>query len=583
MSGSLYKSIAYVLDDDPNTLATEILKILRKHLNLIAASFYSYDPERSLLVLRGQVGLDYQNYESFELNVNGTYAGDGLLQDDPLFIENININSQRFRDKKLVRKYNLQSLVAKSLPSIYMRNTSPPIDKLGVICLYPQNDDPNIITPISEVAPLISRMYETSIANCKTKLRSKFVEKAGYSHDISSLLHRASKVIRDEINADEVSIFLWDEMSDSLILRATSANLDTELKQKMRYEPNSTDPSNIAFRKQQITFFHPDNISNIDQFIPLEIDNSQIINCVLLPFCEASVPPKQITPKPVGLLRIINHKTTHMGVSHPTSASWEDVLMFKFIAELISVSVHFMHKGAVAEWDYLRRMHGVKANLGTSYTRLKVVNGILSLPKYSIPEKYANYLNDALWSIDDIVHQIKRLQWRNDHSIINEPIKLYRDVLSKLPQHVGYMSREYNVKNFKFNTLSEAGFPEIPEVSGNKEALTAVFRNLAENSVKYCNTSPDARNGIYLSYEINNDYVNIYFKDYGIGVSAEDADYIFKEGFRTDRARARYPSSTGFGLADCYWLLDKMGGSICLRTDLPDTVFEIKLRIANKQ
>ena len=568
---SLYPRIADASLDDPESFAERALDVLCGEFSLKAASLYSYQPESKVLVLRGQSGLDYRTYKSFELPID-TPAGHPIKTGNIFVSRNISENSD-YRDKELINRYKLQSMIAVPFRSQISSNEEHFF--VGVICAYPR--DETLISEtsqeIQEVAPFIARLYTAALDRIKMRLRKKLVERAGYSHDMSGLLHRVTKTFKESLQVETVSIFLRDQRNGFLRLRAATTTRTVE-QRNVFYVNDSKDPTFLAFKNNKIQFLDR-NSPNIDWRKTLEITLNNISNGIAFPIKEAAVHPKDIDEKrPVlGILRAFNHTLTHQEVSHITSFGWEEIALIDFFLEMVAVQVHFMSKGDNAQNDFARSMHGANNNLQAAQFNLEILEsnpGLLSASEKDY------FLSDAIAFLSDIRSQISRLELRHHDKLEREEIAIFGDVLAKIPSIIRRSAHAYSAGSFEVTQLKEAGFDKLPKVAGNRDALICVFRNLAENAVKYCKPN-ESRHRIEISYKILNNTLKIYFGDDGVGITDEYARLVFVEGYRTDDAIARYPSSNGFGLSDSRELMERMSGSIVIVPNYKMTIFEVTI------
>lgn len=99
----------------------------------------------------------------------------------------------------------------------------------------------------------------------------------------------------------------------------------------------------------------------------------------------------------------------------------------------------------------------------------------------------------------------------------------------------------------------------------NEAALTQIVLNLVDNALKY-NTSQTQR--IKIQYESLDSYHQFSIKDNGMGIDKTIQDDIF-ELFKTTGVKDREgKQGTGIGLATVKNLVNKMGGSISLESDI---------------
>lgn len=114
----------------------------------------------------------------------------------------------------------------------------------------------------------------------------------------------------------------------------------------------------------------------------------------------------------------------------------------------------------------------------------------------------------------------------------------------------------------------------LPIVEGNRSQLTLVFRNLLDNSIKYCHAKPRIR--IRAEISADDRFALISLTDNGIGMDPEKLDLIFTPFQRLDNAKNIQGS--GLGLSIVKRIIDNHGGTITA-TSQPGqgTVFTVRL------
>jgi two-component system, OmpR family, phosphate regulon sensor histidine kinase PhoR len=111
--------------------------------------------------------------------------------------------------------------------------------------------------------------------------------------------------------------------------------------------------------------------------------------------------------------------------------------------------------------------------------------------------------------------------------------------------------------------LESAGAPDA-QVMADPDAMTQVFGNLVENSLKYAKAGKRIRVGARL----NGGEVQFSVRDFGPGISSEHLDRIFERFYRVDKARSRESGGTGLGLAIVKRLVQAHGGRIWVESEL---------------
>lgn len=111
--------------------------------------------------------------------------------------------------------------------------------------------------------------------------------------------------------------------------------------------------------------------------------------------------------------------------------------------------------------------------------------------------------------------------------------------------------------------LQSAGAPS-DQVMADPDAMTQVFGNLIENSLKYAKEGKRIRVGAKaLASE-----VQFTVQDFGPGVASEHLERIFERFYRVDKARSRESGGTGLGLAIVKHIVQAHGGRIWCESEL---------------
>ncbi len=116
---------------------------------------------------------------------------------------------------------------------------------------------------------------------------------------------------------------------------------------------------------------------------------------------------------------------------------------------------------------------------------------------------------------------------------------------------------------------------ESVKITGNRYSLTDLFVNLLDNAIKY---SPQ-KSVVEISTRTAKDYVEIFIKDSGIGISKNDLPHIFDRFYRADLARSRkVTGGYGLGLSISKKIVEEHGGFITIESKLgKGAIFIVKL------
>ncbi|MCF8338018.1 MAG: response regulator, partial [Bacteroidales bacterium] len=99
-------------------------------------------------------------------------------------------------------------------------------------------------------------------------------------------------------------------------------------------------------------------------------------------------------------------------------------------------------------------------------------------------------------------------------------------------------------------------------VEADISRLKQVLHNLISNAIKFTSMG-----SVTFGYQLNDDSVEFFVKDTGIGIEADKQDIIFQRFRQLDDSNTRKTGGTGLGLALVKVLLEKMGGQIQLDSE----------------
>jgi len=118
-------------------------------------------------------------------------------------------------------------------------------------------------------------------------------------------------------------------------------------------------------------------------------------------------------------------------------------------------------------------------------------------------------------------------------------------------------------------------------IEGDKLRLVELFNNLITNAIKY---TPESGGMITIDAERDDDFVSIYVKDTGVGMTEEQLGKIFDEFYKVDTSRNEMDSS-GLGLSICKRIVEKHGGNIWVESQGKGkgTTFYFTLKSSNEK
>jgi signal transduction histidine kinase len=98
---------------------------------------------------------------------------------------------------------------------------------------------------------------------------------------------------------------------------------------------------------------------------------------------------------------------------------------------------------------------------------------------------------------------------------------------------------------------------------GDRDRIQQVLVNLIDNAVKY---SPDGGE-VKVATVPGATSVRVEVVDQGLGIGAGEQHAVFEKFYRADPQHRAVPGGTGLGLYICRELVQRMGGSIGVRSE----------------
>lgn len=102
----------------------------------------------------------------------------------------------------------------------------------------------------------------------------------------------------------------------------------------------------------------------------------------------------------------------------------------------------------------------------------------------------------------------------------------------------------------------------LPTIVGDPDQLPRVFDNLLSNAIKF---SPDGGTVTVRIHE-EQDQVNVYISDTGIGISPENLEHLFSRFYRANESEGKHIAGTGLGLSIVKAIVEAHGGHVSVQS-----------------
>ncbi len=182
--------------------------------------------------------------------------------------------------------------------------------------------------------------------------------------------------------------------------------------------------------------------------------------------------------------------------------------------------------------------------------------------------EYLSYVKSGARQLNDLITDVLEFsEIQNDQQNQKEDINL-----NQVTEAVK-LALYQEIEESKAQIKSE----DLPTYYCNETQMKLVFQNLIQNGIKYNQSEVPI---IEISSKKKDNFIEIHFKDNGIGIDEQYFDTIF-DFFKRLHTKADY-EGTGIGLGLCKKIINKMGGQISLKSQLgKGSTFIVKLPLSN--
>ena len=147
----------------------------------------------------------------------------------------------------------------------------------------------------------------------------------------------------------------------------------------------------------------------------------------------------------------------------------------------------------------------------------------------------------------------------------------FTELMNEIIEDIKILSIDKNIE-IKYN------IEENMKIRGNKELLSRLLWNIADNAIKYNNV-----NGwVKIIAKKENNSICIKIIDNGIGIPKSEALKIFDRFYRVDKSRSRQLGGSGLGLSICKWIVELHNGKLSVESkEYVGSKFTITLSLLN--
>jgi len=212
--------------------------------------------------------------------------------------------------------------------------------------------------------------------------------------------------------------------------------------------------------------------------------------------------------------------------------------------------------------------------LRTPLTHMKTALSLLNSPHLKPPQKqrYLQILSSECDRQNSLINGLLELVQldRTTEQTALQPLKLSEIV-------PGVVSTYQPLAQEKGIMLAYTVSPDLPSVFCSSNWLRQIAINLLHNSIKFTPTGGQ----VWVKACTQGEYVQLEFRDTGIGISSNEIPKIFERFYRVRSVSNEDPGGAGLGLTIVQQLLLRCGGSISVKSKVGEgSIFNVLLPIA---
>ncbi|MCE1199743.1 MAG: ATP-binding protein, partial [Marinilabiliales bacterium] len=181
-------------------------------------------------------------------------------------------------------------------------------------------------------------------------------------------------------------------------------------------------------------------------------------------------------------------------------------------------------------------------------------------------KRMLNIINDII-SISKV--EAGQLELYNLETLLNDQLRYIYT----------FFKPEADLKKLTFQYVTGLSDAESTIIT-DREKLYAILTNLVKNALKFTKTGT-----VELGYRLNEDFIEFFVKDTGIGIRQEEISIIFERFRQANESLSRMYEGAGLGLAITKAYVEAMGGKIWVNSQFgagSEFIFTIPYKPANQ-
>lgn len=237
-----------------------------------------------------------------------------------------------------------------------------------------------------------------------------------------------------------------------------------------------------------------------------------------------------------------------------------DVKFFSLMADLTALAIENLRSEMNRTWFLHKAAHQLRSPLNAIYSMLEVLEKGYVGPLAPEQTNTVERCQVRLRLLGDTINDLLKLGIRRGQDETRSLRKLnINDTLAGIRDTYHVQAEEKGLK------LSIRPSEKLPQIMADEKLLDDLFANLVSNAIKY--TLPGGTVDVSTSL-FPDGRVKLEVSDTGIGIPQEDIPRLFTEFFRAENAKELAEEGTGLGMVIVKEIVDNLGGTISVNSEL---------------
>lgn len=543
-------------DLDLDVTLTAIMEYVNSVFNVEAGSFLLV--EGDALVFKVAVGIKGDQVKPFSLKLGEGIAGWVAQNGEPLLVADVKSDSRHFGQIDEQTEFETRSILC-----VPMENKGRVVGVVEIINpldgrLF-SDDDLGVLNNIAKSAvvaienALLHGEMERRLAEVSTLYT--LAQQVTSSLELNRVLHSVVETIRDAFACRAAFIFLLDETSDLLEIRASSGVVSKRVE-----ESKLMVGEGVAGKVVQDGV--PTHIRDSREFPDLSAFDSDALSLLVVPLV--------IREKVVGTLCVDDIK------ANAFSQDDERLLAIAGAQAAVAIENASLYEGLKERAERLERAYEELREVDRLKTELvQNVSHELRTPLTFI-KGYVELLADgSLGPLNPEQAEALRVVMERTSVVV----RLVGDIITLQRSEIGESNFEplhledvvplavegARVSAKKGPVVLRSHIPrDLPRVMADKDRIVQVLDNLLENAIKFSYEGGD----VSVSAEAEPGQVLVSVQDHGIGIPQDMLHKVFDRFFQVDGSMTRRHGGTGLGLAIVKNIIEAHNGKVWIRSEV---------------